>query len=119
MPHHNIPNIRCCNTCEQTKGIELFRNTSSGNKRHICADCEKIRNRERNARFYQKNKDKCLAKAKVKYNKKRVAILAQRLDGIPAQGVEGVEQAVDDLIAQGVGGVMVVDPMPHPDQIDQ
>lgn len=118
MPHHIIPNIRCCNTCEQTKGIELFRNTSSGNKRHICVDCEKIQNRERNARYYRKNKEACLAKAKVKYNKKRVAVLAQGVD-IPAQGVEGVEQAVDDLIAQGVGGVIVVDPMPHPDQIDQ
>jgi len=114
MPHHNIPNIRCCNTCEQTKGIELFRNTSSGNKRHICADCEKIRNRERNARFYQKNKEKCLAKAKVKYNNKRVAVLAQRLD-IPARGVyDELEQAVDDMIAQGV-----LDPMPRRDQIDQ
>ena len=111
MPHHNIPNIRCCNTCEQTKGIELFRNTSSGNKRHICIDCEKIQNRERNARYYRKNKEACLAKAKVKYNKKRVAVLAQGVEGVLEQGVEGLEQ--------GVEGVIVVAPMPHPDQIDQ
>jgi len=114
MPQHNIPNIRCCNTCEQTKGIELFRNTSSGNKRHICVDCEKIRNRERNARYYRKNKDACLAKAKVKYNNKRVAVLAQGVD-VPALEVfDELEQAVDDLIELGV-----LDPMHHPDQIDQ
>ena len=66
-----MPNIRCCNTCEQTKPIEEFRSTghNNGNRRHICLTCERVKNNERNKKYYEANKEKCLNYSRDRYRR--------------------------------------------------
>lgn len=64
------PSVRTCNLCEAQKAIEEFRQTKHKQYvgyKHTCLSCESVKNKARNAEYYTKNRDKCLAKAKEKY----------------------------------------------------
>ena len=89
-----MPNIRCCNKCEQTKPIEEFRGTGheNGNRRHICLVCEREQNKARNKLYYQKNREKCLTYVKGRYQKKTKE--PQPVEPVePVEPAEPVEQA--------------------------
>jgi len=56
--------------CEAQKAIEEFRQTKHKQYvgyKHTCLSCESVKNKTRNAEYYTKNREKCLAKAKEKY----------------------------------------------------
>jgi len=69
-----MPTIRTCNTCEQTKPITDFRDVghNNGNRRHKCIVCERIKQRENNKIFYEKNKEKYKQYARDKYKSKKL-----------------------------------------------